>query len=215
MKVERRNYRRPAPLTFAAYAETWLAQGQQLGRWKPSTVAQYRSIVRRLKKHLGAIPLGAIRPRHVAAYVADACAIPLAPATVSRDLSVLHAIFKSALREELVDANPARGGRAAEGEPRRWRILEPAEVARVAKAFTDDQARAVFLTLILTGIRRYELQALRWRTSTCSTGCLRVRRSKSEAGERSIALSPTLREVLSERYRQTAYTATTTRLLPP
>jgi hypothetical protein len=36
-------------------------------------------------------------------------------------------------------------------------------------------------------------------------GVLRVRKSKTEAGERSIALSPMLRDVLSERYRATSH----------
>lgn len=63
----------------------------------------------------------------------------------------------------------------------------------------------MFLTLILTGLRRSELQALRWRDVDLLEGVLRVCRSKSEAGERSIALSPTLREVLSERYGLTAF----------
>jgi integrase len=42
---------------------------------------------------------------------------------------------------------------------RKWRILEPVEVGRVYKGFTDEQARTVFLTLVLTGVRRSELQA--------------------------------------------------------
>jgi integrase len=49
------------------------------------------------------------------------------------------------------------------------------------------------------------LQGLRWRDVDLLDGVLRVRQSKSEAGERSIALSATLRDVLSDRYRRTAY----------
>jgi integrase len=46
--------------------------------------------------------------------------------------------------------------------PRReWRILQPQEVGRVARAFTDEQARTVFWTLVLTGVRREELRRLR------------------------------------------------------
>ena len=146
-----------------------------------------------------------LRPRHVAAFVQTEIEKKRAPASISRDLAVLHALFKTALREELVDQNPAAGAERPKVIPKRWRILQPAEVARVAKAFTDDQARAVFLTLILTGLRRHELQALRWRDVDLLEGVLRVRRSKTEAGERSIALSPMLREVLSERYRATSY----------
>jgi len=63
----------------------------------------------------------------------------------------------------------------------------------------------VFLTLVLLGLRRLELQALRWRDLDLLEGTLRVVESKSDAGERSIAIPATLLEALGERYRTTAY----------
>jgi integrase len=63
----------------------------------------------------------------------------------------------------------------------------------------------VFLTLLLTGLRRSELQRLRWSDIDLLEGTLRVRESKSEEGERSIALSPGLQTELGEQYRRTAY----------
>ena len=48
----------------------------------------------------------------------------------------------------------------------------------------------MFLTLMLTGLRRFELLGLRWRDVNLVEGVLRVAVSKSEEGERSIALSP-------------------------
>jgi integrase len=128
-----------------------------------------------------------------------------APTTISRDVSVLHAMFKSAVRVELVEVNPAASAERPKQESRRWRILEAAEVARVAKAFVDDQDRAVFLVLVLTGVRRSELQALRWRDVDLLERVLRIRKAKSEAGERSIALAPVLRDVLTDRYKQTRF----------
>ena len=73
------------------------------------------------------------------------------------------------------------------------------------KAFTDDQARTVFLTLILTGVRRSELQALRWADVDLVDDVLRVRDSKSEDGIRSVALSTTLAEELWQHRRCTRY----------
>lgn len=203
VKVERRGWRKPAPLTFKTYAEQWFAAGESRRGWKPKTVAQYRTVHRRLVDAFGPMRLGEIRPRHVAAFVT--AQEGRAPNSIVRDLSVLHAVFKTAVREELVDSNPAEAAERPKAIPRRWRILEPAEVARVARAFTDEQARAVFLTLILTGVRRFELQGLRWRDVDLLDGVLRVRQSKSQAGERSIALSASLRDVLSDRYQRTAY----------
>lgn len=204
VRVERKNYRRPSPTTFDQYAETWFREGETRRRWRSTTVAQYRSVKTRLVEHFGAFPLAAIRPRHVAEYVAGMSA-EYGAATVGRDVSVLTALFTTARREELVESNPAERAERPKLPRRQWRILEPAEVARVAKSFVDDQARVVFLTLCLTGLRRSELQRLRWRDVNLLERVLRVRESKSEAGARSIALPPMLVRELEIHYQRTAF----------
>jgi hypothetical protein len=111
--VERKGWRRPAPLMFATYAQTWFAEGEVRRRWKRSTVAQYRSTRERLVEHFGPMPLGAIRPRHVAEYVAEASS-RLGPSTVSRDVSLLHAIFVTARPRGARRGERRRASRAAE-----------------------------------------------------------------------------------------------------
>jgi integrase len=204
VRVERKSYRRPAPLTFGEYAETWFSEGAARRDWKPSTVAQYRSLRRRLVEHFGPFPLGAIRPRHIAEYVAERSS-EYGASIVVRDIALLHAIFKSAIMEELVESNPADGAERPKVPRRTWRILEPVEVARVMKAFVDDQARMVFLTLVLTGVRRSELQALRWSDVDLVENVLKIRDSKSEDGIRSIALSTTLAEELWQHRRRSNF----------
>lgn len=211
VKVERKGWRKPAPLTFERYAETWFADGEAKRRWKPATLAQYRSVRRRLVESFGPRPLASIRPRDVAAYIADRSG-DLGAATVGRDVSVLHALFVSAQREELVEANPAARAERPKVPRRRWRILEADEVARIARAFVDEQARVVFLTLVLLGVRRSELQALRWADVDLLEGVVRVRDSKTETGERSIAVPPGLAEALTAHYRRTSYKADTDRV---
>ena len=76
---------------------------------------------------------------------------------------------------------------------------------RVSAAFSDARARRVFLTLVLTGLRRFELQALRWRHVNLVEGTLRVDVSKSEEGERLISLPPMLVDALMEQFTSTAY----------
>lgn len=163
-----------------------------------------RSSTRWSEGFFGPQPLGAIRPRDLAAYTRHALG-SFAPKTVQLHLNVLHDVFKTALREELVDANPVAGAERPKIPARRWRILEPVEIGRVLKAFTDEQARAIFLTVVLTGLRRFELKALRWRDVALVEGVLRVRVSKSEEGERTIALSPALVTALEAHYRRTAF----------
>jgi integrase len=170
-------------------------------------VIQYRSIARRLKEQFGPLPLAAIRPRHVAEYVAEQ-AKTYEASTISRDLSLLHDVLKTAKREELIDSNPVEGAEHPKLGRRNWRILEPVEVARLLKAFKDEQARTIFLTLVLTGIRRGELQALRWRDVDLVDNVLRVRDSKTEEGIRAIALSPALAEALWQHRRRSSFRGT-------
>ena len=106
------------------------------------------------------------------------------------EVNLLHDVMQRAVAEELIQANPVTGVERPKAKPVRWRILEPAEVRPVAGAFTDERAKAVFLTLHLTGLRRHELQALRWRDVSLTEGTLRVVESKSADGERLLALSP-------------------------
>jgi integrase len=204
VRVERRGWRKPAPLTFAEYAETWFTEGETRRRWKPRTVIQYRSIKKRLVGYFGAFALAEIRPRHVAAYVAEQAGTYDA-STVSRDLSLLHDILKSAKREELIDSNASEGAEHPKLARRRWRILEPAEVTKVMAEFKDAQAQTIFLTLVLTAIRRHEMQQLRWRDVDLVDRLIRIVDSKTEEGIRSIALSPVLVAALVEHLARTPF----------
>jgi integrase len=117
----------------------------------------------------------------------------------------MQLIFKAAQREELIESSPAIHVERPKLPRRDWRILEPGEIARVAKAFTDEQARVVFLTVVLTGLRRSELQRLRWRDVDLLGGVLRVRESKSEEGVRAIALASRLIDELAAHYARTSF----------
>jgi integrase len=204
VRVERRGWKRPRPLTFAEYRKTWFEEGRTRRQWKPRTELAYTTSLGHLEATFGPVPIGNIRPRDVAAYTREALT-RFAPKTVNLHLTVLHDVLKTAKREELIESNPVEGVERPKVTRRRWRILEPVEVGRVAKAFTDTQARLIFLTLVLTGVRRFELQALRWRDVDLIENVLRVRESKSEEGERSIALAPTLAEALWQHRSTSAY----------
>lgn len=204
VRVDRGGYRRPGPLTFADYADEWVKAGPVKRNWKPATPIKYRSVLRRLKEAFGPMPLTSVRPRDVNAYATEKLQT-YAAKTVNVDLNVLADIFKTAIAEEVALTNPVVGVQRPKVVRRRWKILTPAEVTRVAQAFTDEQAQLVFLALVLTGIRRFELQGLRWRHVDLVVSSIRIAESKSEEGERSIALSPMLAEALWQRRRSTAF----------
>jgi site-specific recombinase XerD len=157
--------------------------------WKPNIVSTYVSVRYRLVEAFGGERLEATRPRDVAAYIASLTKQGYGAAIVRRDIAVLHSIYRSAKAAELVDSNPCEGAelpRSPEFQP--W-ILAPEEVRSILRAFTDERARVLFLTLELTGIRQHEATQLRWRDVDLVDGLLRVVKSKSKSGVRSIALS--------------------------
>jgi hypothetical protein len=132
---------------------------------------------------------------------------PLSAKYVNLHLNLLHSIYKTAIGEELVQVNPVVGVERPKVQRRRWRILQPDEVGPVAAGFTDERARRVFLTLMLTGLRQFELQALRWQDVNLLEGTLRVVESKSEEGERLVALPCMLLGELEGHYSGSAYRA--------
>jgi len=202
--VRRKGLRKPERLTFGDYKRTWFAEAQKRRAWKPNTLATYRSVLKRLSG-FDPIPLASIRPRDIAEHIRDAQAAGYAAKSINLEISVLHDILKVAKAEELIESNVAEGIERPKVRRRRWRILKPDEVVRVLNAFNDEQSRAIFLTLQLTGIRRFELQGLRWRDISFVERILRVAESKTEQGERTIALAPPLVAELEAQYRRTAF----------
>lgn len=215
VRVEQKGYRKPKPLTFGDYACGWFEQGERTAVWKPNTISVYRNAIdAHLVPAFGHHRLGEIRPRDVSVWVADTMEKPhgrfkrpLSAKFVNLLLNIACSVYNAALANELADANPFLNVRRPKVVRRRWRILEPNEVGRVLAAFDDDRARRVFLTLTLTGLRRFELTALRWRDVSFTDRTLRVVESKSEEGERLIALAPALVGALEAHYGASAFRA--------
>jgi integrase len=169
-------------------------------------------VIRYLTEYFADTPLGAIRPRHISGYIAHALkephprlGRPLSAKSVQLHISVLHDLLQTAVAHELIDANPADGVERPRPVKQQWRILEPTEVRRVISAFADDRARLIFLTLILTGVRRCELVSLRWANISLTEGTLRVVESKSDEGLRVIQMPPVLVAALADHYAATPY----------
>ena len=77
-------------------------------RWKPSTVKVSTNAVKHLKEEFGPTRLASLRPRDVAAYGKTALET-FSAKTVQLHLNILHDIYKTALAEELVQAEPGDG----------------------------------------------------------------------------------------------------------
>jgi len=117
----------------------------------------------------------------------------LSPSSLNKTLKVLAQVLDEAVDVGYLATNPARGKkvRVKQAKPRRtW--LELDEVRSLLKAAGEN--RALLAMMILGGLRVGELCALRWRSVNIAGGKLRVEKSKTDAGERTVDMSPDLIE---------------------
>lgn len=222
--VERDAYSKPVGVTFESFALEWLEHHAAARGLKRSTDASYRTIVR---KHLnpwlfGRRKLADISPELVEQYLRAKREEGLAPASLHRHLATLSLIFGAAHRKRLVRENPIPLVERPKATRKRWRILTPDEIVGIGQAWNemieeadpgdhrDDLmvARALYTTLIHTGIRRGEALGLRWRHVRLADPAgpsLRVEETwtrasvdtpKSEAGARTISLGRTISAAL-------------------
>jgi hypothetical protein len=83
VRVERKQYRRPEPVTFRQASKRWSEDVGARKQWRPATIAQYQSILGRLNDTFGAFRLTDVRPSDVSGYVTKHSAA-LSAASVKR-----------------------------------------------------------------------------------------------------------------------------------
>jgi integrase len=147
--------KRHAPrCTFNELAALYLPWAQVNHRGYAST----RSRVAHLREEFGPLPLREITPMVVDAYVSCRATIRT-PATVNREVQLLHHMFVKALEWGKAIDNPVRHHKPLRVNNRRLRYLSHEEMARLLD-IADDVLSSVLITALYTGLRRGELFAL-------------------------------------------------------
>jgi integrase len=84
------------------------------------------------------------------------------------------------------------------GDTKKMRILDEQEIQKLLFAASSDRWRALFSTLIFTGLRIGEALELTWDDIDTSANLITVRDSKTEAGKREVVMP----EFVSKRLRR-------------
>jgi integrase len=140
-----------------------------------STRAAYRpNLDVHIKPRWADTPLASIKAVAVEQWLGG---LPLAPKTKAHIRGLMHVLFQSAARWELLDRNPISHVRVKGGTKRlqRPRILEPGEFSALV-SYSPDPYRTMFLIAGCLDLRCSEIVGLQCRTSTLSA----VRCSYSE-----------------------------------
>jgi integrase len=171
---------RPRPgsgTRFMDVAEDWMLHGERKRGLKHGTLRDYRYTLRtHLLPAFGDHDIAAITRQDIERWHAG---YPRSR-TAEKVLVVLGAIMRYAQRRDLIAANPVE---KVERHPVRYSgdydIYSREEIDAIVRAAADEQDAAIFLTAAVTGLRRGELLALRWRDVDFPGQAIRVRANLS------------------------------------
>ncbi len=169
-------------ITVEEYLERWLADSVQ-DTVRRRTYERYESIVRvHLVPSLGRVKLTTLAPAHVRGLYREKLDSGLAPRTVLH----IHRTLSKALKQATGDGLIPRNAAAPVKPPRpRTEEIRPLDRAQVRTLFESageagDRLEALYVVAVTTGMRRGELQGLKWEDLDLEAGTLQVRRTLSE-----------------------------------
>jgi integrase len=183
--------------------------------YKPSAIRGYEATLRRtIVPELGHLRLSALTRARIQDLIDRLVARGLAPSTVGNAILPLRAIYRRAVDREEVAVNPTERLALPKDRAARDRVAEPREVDALLRVLPEHH-RVLWAAAVYSGLRRGELQALRWSCVDLEAGILRVEKSwdrvaglvdpKSRSGERRVPIPGVLRqELLTHRLRQGA-----------
>jgi integrase len=172
---------------------TWWAAEALPGTVAERTAADYRWVLEHyVIPHIGRVPLAKLGPTHVMAMMRTLESQGLSPRTRQYARTVLRRALGQAERWGNVTRNaaalveaPKKAGTKLDD------ALDDDDAAKVLAAARGDRLEALAVLALTLGIRKGEALRLRWEDIDLRPrGRLTVRKAKTEAGERSIALPP-------------------------
>jgi integrase len=197
-------------VTFQTLADEWDAS--VLPMYRHSTQKHRRFM---LKKHLlpqfGELAVSDVTRQVIQAYVAHLTQAGYAPKSIDHIHDVLSAILRTAVKWGHLHENPARGVDLPTLKCVRpkWALTRAQAAALVAAL--PSLARTLVGLAILSGLRRGELFALRWKDVNEDARLLTVREAvydgtfstpKTQAGSRQIPLSDAALRLIMDRKAQ-------------
>lgn len=165
--------------TFEAYVlEKWLPNHQL----EPGVRGEYqRQIRRHLLPFFGLMKMRDIMPEQVPQWVTSMKAQGVPPRTIQYcKVSILNAIFTTALDDEVVTVHPSRGVKMPTVPKKPRRIITAAEFDLLYKALPDADAQLLVETDIESGLRWGELTELRARDLEPASRILTISRAVVE-----------------------------------
>ncbi|QIG42060.1 site-specific integrase [Nocardioides anomalus] len=182
---------RASSMTVASYLEEWLWAKQSL---RASTFKSYESHVRNyLVPYVGHHPLGELRPAHLDKMYRELASREdqrLSVSTLRRVHATLLSALSTAVKRGQLERNPASAVELPQQRRREPVTWTAKDLQAFLQAVQSDPLHPLFLLLAVTGLRRGEVIALRWRDVDLNLGRLSVRQAAVLVGGRVVVGEP-------------------------
>lgn len=200
---------RSAEMTLAEWTETFMSLARRLADTTQQTYR--RDLDRYVLPRFGSYRLGRLAALEIEEWLLDEIDAGIAPSSVHRHYRTLHRVLEVAVKNKRIASNPCAGVQPPSVPRRRMVILDWPQVFDFADALPERYRALVFLA-VDSGMRWSELVGLRRSrvdVDTCKVAVVEqlIRLDskewvwhppKSEAGTRTIAISPFTARMLAE-----------------
>jgi integrase len=167
-------------ITVGEYLDRWLNDSVR-DTVRQRTWERYEQFVRvHLTPALGKIKLAKLTPAHVRGLYRDKLNSGLAPRTVLHIHRAFSKALKQAAADGLIPRNPAAPVKPPQPRGEEIRPLNREQVRVLFEAASGDRLEALYIVAVTAGLRRGELQGLKWEDLDLEAGMLQVRRTCSE-----------------------------------
>ena len=180
-------------VTFRQVTQDWLATN--VSSWSATTARNYRAICREADRqprrrgrksrgwrtsHFGGVAVGEITSAEIRRFLRGLDRGGLTPRTINVYRGVLHSVLEHAREEDLIAENPCAGvAKRRERQDSDLIVYSLEEVGAISRACINEQDGAAIMPAALTGLRKGELTALKWRHVEFDSKLIRVQSSRS------------------------------------
>ena len=173
-----------ASITMAAWLEDWTTKALPASDRKQATIDLYATIARsHLVPKLGSLPLDRLRPSDVEALVLAKRRAGLSASSVRTIYAVLRAALDVAVRDGLIQRNPAALVKRPAVERKDAGYLSAQQAEALLEAVRGDRLEALYRAMLATGLRRGEALALHWSDVDLHAAVLRGRWTLSRTSQ--------------------------------